>query len=247
MLYLLRLMIVLFLMGTALLAQTKEITIRPVSINLHDKASLQRGAKIFINYCSGCHSLKYMRYNRMATDLGLVGPDGTPDASLLKNNLIFTQAAITDSMHVALLPEEAKQWFGVVPPDLSLSARVRGADWIYNYLKSFYSDDSRPFGVNNLLYPDVAMPNVLEPLLGTMIMQRNKQSLQPYLLLSEQGEMNQEQSDDLVRDLVSFLVYVAEPAKLVRYHLGLVVIFYLSILLGVAYCLKKIYWNCIDK
>ncbi len=119
------------------------------------KASLQRGAKLFMNYCSGCHSLKYMHYNQMAQGLGLVTFDGRVDDDLLKNNLIFTQALVNAPIEIALSPEDAKQWFGVVPPDLSLVVRERGARWLHLYLSSFYNDKSRPFGVNNRLVHDV--------------------------------------------------------------------------------------------
>ena len=136
-------------------ASESAIPLKSVIIDIKDKESLQRGAQLFMNYCSGCHSLKYMRYNRMAEDLGLTTFDGQVDEDLLKNNLIFTQAVIYDPIQIAMLPEDAKQWFGMVPPDLSLSARDRGPQWLFNYLQGFYSDDSRPFGVNNIM---IGMP-----------------------------------------------------------------------------------------
>ncbi|HAU0997136.1 TPA: cytochrome c1, partial [Legionella pneumophila] len=204
-----------FLMSNA--AFTENLTMDYVPVDINDKESLQRGAKMFMNYCSGCHSLKYMRYNRMAQDLGLTTFDGQIAEDLLKNNLIFTQANIYDPIQIAMSPEDAKQWFGMVPPDLSLSARDRGPVWIYNYLKSFYSDPSRPFGANNLLMPDVAMPNVLEPLIGKVILVKDKNSHANSLLVVKRGEMFEGQFDSALRDLVNFLVYVGEPAKLIRY------------------------------
>lgn len=206
-----------FLMSNA--AFTENLTMDYVPVDINDKESLQRGAKMFMNYCSGCHSLKYMRYNRMAQDLGLTTFDGQIAEDLLKNNLIFTQANIYDPIQIAMSPEDAKQWFGMVPPDLSLSARDRGPVWIYNYLKSFYSDPSRPFGANNLLMPDVAMPNVLEPLIGKVILVKDKNSHANSLLVVKRGEMFEGQFDSALRDLVNFLVYVGEPAKLIRYKL----------------------------
>ncbi|MFM9183354.1 cytochrome c1 [Legionella pneumophila] len=230
-----------FLMSNA--AFTENLTMDYVPVDINDKESLQRGAKMFMNYCSGCHSLKYMRYNRMAQDLGLTTFDGQIAENLLKNNLIFTQATIYDPIQIAMSPEDAKQWFGMVPPDLSLSARDRGPVWIYNYLKSFYSDPSRPFGANNLLMPDVAMPNVLEPLIGKVILVKDKNSHANSLLVVKRGEMFEGQFDSALKDLVNFLVYVGEPAKLIRYKLGVFVLLFFWIFLIAAYSLKKAYWK----
>lgn len=182
------------------------------------RASLQRGAKLFMNYCSGCHSLKYMRYNQMAEGLGLVSFDGRVDEDLLKNNLILTKALVNAPIEIALPPEDAKQWFGVVPPDLSLVVRERGARWLYLYLTGFYNDKSRPFGVNNLLVHDVTMPNVLAPL----------------------GKGNAEQVQN---DLVTFLSYVSEPELEARYRMGWFVMGFLLIFLFIAFGLKKVYWQ----
>jgi ubiquinol-cytochrome c reductase cytochrome c1 subunit len=179
----------------------------------------------------------------MAEDLGLTTFDGQINEDLLKNNLIFTQSTIYDPIRIAMPPEDAKQWFGMVPPDLSLSARDRGPRWIYTYLKSFYSDSSRPFGTNNLLVPDVAMPNILEPLIGKMILIKNNPSHAAQLLLVKQGEMYQAEFDSALQDLVTFLVYVGEPAKMVRYKTGVFVLLFLSILFLFAYRLKKAYWQ----
>ena len=219
-----------------------ERIIQPVSIDIHNKERLQSGAKLFMNYCSGCHSLKYMRYNRLAEDLGLTDfPEKTNDNLL--NNLIFTQARPYEPVQIAMLPEDAQQWFGVVPPDLSLSARERGPGWLYHYLKSFYNDSSRPFGVNNLLVPNVAMPNVLEPLIGQMVLVADPKSHVSSLLLKKNGAMHPVEFDNAVQDLVTFLVYVGEPAQLIRYRLGFWVLIFLCILLIPVYCLKKMYWR----
>ncbi|MGL5743403.1 MAG: cytochrome c1 [Legionella sp.] len=191
-------------------------------VQIDNKASLQRGAQFFMNYCSGCHSLSYLRYNRMAEGLGLTGFDGRIDEGLLKNNLIFTQAAIEEPIWIALPPEDAKQWFGIVPPDLSLIAREKGTDWLYNYLSGFYKDDSRPFGTNNHLVPDVAMPDILESL---------------------SDELPKQQFDAYLQDLVTFLAYVGEPIKSERYHLGFYVIGFLCVLFLTALGLKQVYWR----
>lgn len=215
------------------------------AVDVSDKAALQRGARIFMNYCSGCHSLQYLRYNRMAVDLGLVTFDGAIDKDLLYNNLIFTTAKEFDPIEVAIPPEGARQWFGKVPPDLTLTAKQRGLDWIYTYLKSFYADPSRPFGSNNLLFPDVAMPNVLYPLQGEV--RAVKRAGQPdqisHLLLVKNGEMNEPEFNSALSDLVTFLAYAAEPEKTAREHLGIWVLLYLFILLILVYQLKKIYWK----
>lgn len=219
-----------------------EIVTESISINIKNKERLQRGAKLFMNYCSGCHSLKYMRYSQMAGDLGLINIEGQVDNNLL-NNLIFTKATMYDPIHIAMSLEDAKQWFRVVPPDLSLSARERGAVWLYNYLKSFYNDNTRPFGVNNLLVPNVAMPNVLEPLIGQMVLVSNNESHLSYLLLVKQGEISPTQADSALQDLVTFLVYVSEPNRLLRYRLGVFVIIFLCIFLVVVYRLNTVYWR----
>lgn len=233
--------------ATVLHANTADIPLLPLDIDLHDQARLQRGAKLFMNYCSGCHSLRYMRYNRMATDLGLTTFDGELDNDLLVSNLIFTGAAIPDPIEISMPAVDARQWFGIVPPDLSLSARKRGAPWLYTYLKSFYEDESRPFGANNRLIPAVAMPNVLAPLAGRVIAVREneKDNNSPitHLLQVSNGEMTPYEFDNAVRDLVTFLVYVGEPVKLVRYRAGVFVIGFLCIFLIVVYRLKKNYWK----
>ena len=130
------------LMQASLMVFAQDMPMKPISINLKDKAVLQRGARLYMNYCSGCHSLKFMRYNLMANDIGLTTFDGQLDEALLKNNLIFSKATLYDPIEIALLPEDAKQWFGVVPPDLSLMTREKGAEWLYTYLSNFYRDDS---------------------------------------------------------------------------------------------------------
>jgi ubiquinol-cytochrome c reductase cytochrome c1 subunit len=224
-----------------------EVTLLPVKINIRDMASVQRGAKLFMNYCSGCHSLRYMRYNRMANDLGLTTFTGDIDKELLINNLIFTSAKIEDPIQISMPASDAREWFGRVPPDLSLSARQYSPAWLYTYLKSFYADTTRPFGCNNVLLPGVGMPNVLAPLAGKVIAispkDGSKGTLLNQLRLVEPGEMNAQQFDSALQDLVAFLTYVAEPAKLTRYKMGWFVICFLLVFLIIAYQLKKAYWR----
>lgn len=245
----------LFLLSlSALVGASEPVALLKAPVNLRAKASLQRGAKYYMNYCSGCHSLKYLRYNRMAKDLGLTTFDGEVDKPLLINNLIFSEALIHDPITIAMPQADARRWFGVVPPDLSLEARVRGSDWIYTYLKSFYRDDSRPFGSNNRLIPGVAMPNVLGPLQGDQIAVKEIKTIDfggkpkqieeiSHLLLVGDGQMTQHQFDQTVEDLVNFLSYVGEPVKHERIKLGWFVMIFLFGLLIVMVMIKKLYWS----
>ena len=229
---------------TAQVTIAEGISLLPVTIH-SDEASLQRGAKIYMNYCAGCHSLRYLRYNRLAKDLGLTTFTGQIDTNLLFNNLIFTSAKLQDPIQISMPKKDALRWFGKEPPDLSLKARERGANWIYTYLKSFYFDVKRPFGSNNLLLPEAAMPNVLEPLIGKVVLTAPKTEAHSLdqLLLIKSGEMTQEQFDSTVTDLVSFLVYVSEPNRLTRHHIGIFVLIFLAIFTIFAYLLKKLYWK----
>ncbi len=225
-----------------------EVALQSVEVDLNDKASLQRGAKLFVNYCLSCHSAKYMRYNRMAIDLGI-----TDD--LLKRNLMFTTDKSGDTMTVSMRPEQAQQWFGgVVPPDLSVVARSRGPDWIYTFLLSFYQDDdpARLFGVNNLVLAGSAMPAVLSGLQGIQRLGAEPEGGAGHsgesghgqrLELIEPGEMNPAQYRRAVGDLVNFLTYVSEPAKLVRYEIGMWVLLFLAVLFVLTRALYKEYWK----
>ncbi len=220
-----------------------------ISVNAHsmqlganDKAALQRGAAFFMNYCSGCHALRYLRYNRMALDLGLTTFDGSVDSDLLTNNLLFTSAKQEDAIQISMPAEDALKWFGVVPPDLSLIAREKGPVWLLAYLTSFYADDTRPFGSNNLLAPDTAMPNVLAPLLGRVIADERGSTPEriikrehSHLRLVTSGVMQSGKSDRALQDLVTFLVYVAEPARTLRYQIGPFILLFLAVFFLVAY------------
>lgn len=225
-----------------------------VEVDVGDRPALQRGAKMFMNYCSGCHSLQYLRYNRMAKDLGLLTFDGRLDKDLLYNNLIFTTAKAHDPIEIAMPKEDARQWFGVLPPDLSLVARVRGEDWLYTYLHSFYRDKKRPFGSNNALFKDVAMPNVLANLQGEQIAKykiervsidgkKRKLKKLDYLQRLSDGDMTEHEFDQAVKDIVTFLVYTAEPMKLERQRMGWWVIGFLLLVFVFAYWMKRDYWR----
>lgn len=208
-------------------------------IDLGDQASLQRGAKYFVNYCLSCHSAKFQRYNRTAKDLGLSEEE-------VKENLMFTTDKIGETMTVAMDAQDANTWFGVAPPDLSVIARARGVDWIYTYLRSFYIDESRPFGVNNLVFPDVGMPHVLWKLQGTQKAVFQEHEGQKVFEKFEQvtpGSLSPEEFDAAVRDLTAFLSYVGEPIQMERKRLGTWVLLFLAVFFVLAYLLKKEYWK----
>lgn len=190
------------------------------SFDLTNRAMLQRGATLYMDYCSGCHALKYMRYNRMATDLGLTIFTGHGDNKSVLSNPIFTSTE-NDPIQISMPEGDARQWFGRLPPDLSLSARERGAGWLNAYLNGFYADSRRPFGANNVLVPGLTMPNVLDPM---------------------QRSMSKLQFDRNIKDLVAFMVYVSEPVKLMRYRLGIEVTVFLCIAL-LAVCSLKRYFT----
>jgi ubiquinol-cytochrome c reductase cytochrome c1 subunit len=209
--------------------------------DLGDQASLQRGAQLFMNNCSGCHSLQYMRYSRMAVDLGLSEDE-------VMQNLNFTGGKIGDQVHVALSEDEGKQFFGKMPPDLSLIARVRGTDWIYTYLKSFYLDESRPLGWNNKLFPNASMPNPLWEMQGLQQPVYGKAEDggdRPVekLVLASTGSQTPAQFDQSVRDITAFLEYVGEPAALKRQSMGVWVVLFLAFFTFLAWLLKKEFWK----
>ncbi|MEQ8661270.1 MAG: cytochrome c1 [Gammaproteobacteria bacterium] len=211
------------------------------NVNLGNQTSLQRGARMFVNYCLSCHSAQYMRYNRMAEDLGM-------SEDVVKDNLMFASNKIGDTMQVAMKPSDAEQWFGVAPPDLSVIARSRGADWLYSFLNGFYRDDTRPTGVNNLYFAETAMPHVLAELQGLQVRHDaagddGHGGHGPQLELASPGKMSPGEYRQATRDLVAFLVYVGEPAKLSRYRIGFWVIAFLLVLLVAAYKMKREYWK----
>jgi len=213
-------------------------------IDVSDQASLQRGAKYFVNYCLSCHSAKYQRYNRMAQDLGLTEDE-------VKNNLMFATDKIGDGMTIAMPEDKAGKWFGNPPPDLSVIARARGVDWIYSYLRGFYVDDTRPFGVNNTVFPDVGMPHVLWELQG---MQKavykihkdsagNEVEVFDRFDLVKPGTLSPKEYDQVARDLTAFLSYIGEPIQLERKRLGVWVLLFIAGFFVLAYLLKKEYWK----
>jgi ubiquinol-cytochrome c reductase cytochrome c1 subunit len=228
---------------SSLVMASAEVHLDKAPINVSNQVSLQRGANLFMNYCFGCHSTKYQRYNRVAEDLGI-------PINLMSENLIFTGVKPGQLMENAMHTVDAERWFGAPPPDLTLVARVRGADWIYTYLRSFYADDSRPFGVNNLVFPSVGMPHVLEVLQGvprlvyeTRMVDGVEQLVDPRLISDGDGEMSEDEYDQAALDLVNYLVYSAEPVQLERKRLGFWVLGFLAVFFVISYLLKKEYWR----
>lgn len=210
--------------------------------DLGDRASLQRGAALFMNYCSGCHSLKYMRYSRMAEDLGL-------SEDQVMANLNFTGAKFGEQIQVSMPAAGAEKWFGKAPPDLSVISRVRGSDWIYTYLKSFYLDESRPLGWNNTLFPNASMPNPLwqmqglqRPVYGEKDPATGDASVER-LELATPGSQDAQAFDQTTRDIAAFLEYVGEPAALKRQGIGVWVVLFLAFFTFLAWLLKKEYWR----
>ena len=209
----------------------------PSGASVRDKASLQHGAKLFFNYCVGCHSLKFVRYSRIGDDLGLSEKE-------VMDNLNFTGAKWGEQV-VSHMPEAmAATWFGKAPPDLSLEARAKGPDWIYNYLNGFYLDPSRPVGWNNIVFPNAAMPNPLWELQGLQHAQvKPGDEAVEKLTLATPGTMTPAQFQQATRDITSFLQYAAEPAALQRQHYGIWVLLFLLVFTVLAYLLKKEYWK----
>jgi len=213
------------------LASGPSIDLDKAGNDLTDKESLKSGFKSYINYCLGCHQLQYQRYNRTFADLGISEEDGVA-------NYMYTGEKAGDHITNTMPAKEAAKWFGGAPPDLTLEARLRSPDWIYTYLRSFYVDPNRPFGVNNTVFKDVGMPHVLQSLQGIRTMDEHGD-------LSEAtgGSMTAEEYDVFARDLSNFLEYTAEPSKLERQAMGYWVIGFLFIFLIFAYLLKVEYWK----
>ena len=215
------------------------VVLESPDIDLADNLSLERGAKHYVTYCLGCHSAKHIRYKRIAFDLQL-------DEGEILKNVAPLGAGIYDQMHSAMNGHDAEKWFGTTPPDLSVIARSRGADWLYSYLKGFYVENGKPTGVNNAIFKDVAMPNVFWQQQGTqvaVIKNIDGHDAVTELKLEEPGQLSPKEFDKLVTDLVNFLVYVGEPVQLERERIGKYVLFFVFMFIVLAYLLKKEYWK----
>jgi len=243
------------------LASGADMRLAPAPVNRLDEESLQRGARNFVNYCLTCHTARYMRYNRL-TDLGL-------SPAQIEGNLMFASEKIGDTMTVAMTKTDGAAWFGAAPPDLSVESRIRGRDWLYNYLLGFYRDPKSTSGWNNIVFPNVAMPHVLWELSGVnklveteyedhekataaAIAVKGLSALEPlpggkYAVLQVApdvpGSLNRVQYETFVADLVNYMDYMAEPVRNKRIHLGIVVLLFLSVLFFFAYWMKREYWK----
>ncbi len=226
------------------LAQDEGVTLQHANINLSNTASLQRGAKFFVNYCMGCHSARYVRYNRVGKDLGLTDVQ-------LESYLMFAGGKTSDTMVSAMPQADAKKWFGIPPPDLSLEADSRGTDWIYTYLKSFYLDPKSATGVNNVVFPHTAMPQVLWELQGTQkaifttVKNPDGSTYEVFNRLEPvtPGKLTPGQFDKVDRDITNFLAYMSDPIALKSRDLGLRVIGFLIVFFIFAYLLKREIWK----
>jgi ubiquinol-cytochrome c reductase cytochrome c1 subunit len=196
-----------------------------------DLVSLQSGARAYVNYCLGCHGVQFVRYQGL-TELGL-------SEAQVKDNLMFTAEKVAEPMKATMEPKAAKGWFGVAPPDLSVVARVRGPDWLYTYLRSFYRDPKTTTGWNNVVYPNVAMPHALWSLQGERAFDAKDHKWSELT----KGSQSATEYDATVRDLVNFLAYVGEPAAADRKSIGIIVLFVLGVLFIFAYLLKKEFWK----
>ena len=211
-------------------ANEVEIDVK-APVDFSDKASLQRGAKYFVNYCLNCHSANYMRYNRLQ-DIGLTEKQ-------IKDNLLFAGEKVGETMRVTMNPKDAKKWFGAAPPDLTVEVRARGADWVYAYLRSFYKDETRPTGWNNLVFDKVAMPHVLYELQGVQVLNHETHALE----LVQAGKLNEAEFDQFAGDLTNFMAFMAEPGKQSLHWIGFIVLLFLGILLVLVKKIKAEYWK----
>ena len=204
--------------------------------SINNKASLQRGAKYYVNYCSGCHSLKYMRMSTLAEDLDI-------DEAIFSKNLLFNNKKIGETMTISMNEKDAIEWFNAVPPDLSLTARSKGADYIYSKLNTYYEDDLTPTGYNNIALPNTSMPNVLANLQGEQKVIVDSNNYPIGLEKVTNGSISDVEYNQLTNDITNFLVYVSEPAKLKRYSIGFWVLMFIFIFTIIAYFTKKEFWK----
>ena len=252
------LLLVSMFTGSVYAAGGHGAAVDKVHMNMSDKASLQNGAKLFVNYCLSCHSASYSRYNRVAEDLDI-------PLWQLKENLMFTTEKEGDLMTTTMPAEDAKRWFGVAPPDLSLVARVRNPDWIYTYLRAFYLDESSPSGWNNSLFKNVAMPHAMYELQGVQrfvgtvkkddhsavdahasnstLEEGQKVVGDAIFELEHAGKLTPVEFDKSMADLTAFLTYMGEPAQLQRKKIGVFTIAFLIILMLLCMVLKAEYWR----
>lgn len=243
------LVLVIVMLPGFVLAAAGDVELDKMEPDHSNKASLQRGAAMFMNYCLGCHSLEYARYQRVADDLEI-------PAELFEENLIFTGAKIGELIEIGMDKDMAANWFGNAPPDLTLESRLRGEDWIYSYLRGFYQDDTRPLGVNNVVFDNVGMPHVLVEMQGLCAVEPKiggKSSVDPMSgnvkngdICSDwasEGSMSPAEFNVAMYDLTNFLSYMGDPVKLERERLGMFVLIFIAIFFVFAWLLNREYWK----
>ena len=211
----------------------------PANVDVDDMASLQRGAKVFSDYCLSCHSAKFVRFNRVATDLGMTETE-------VMDNLNPLGVKFGSTMTAVMTKDYAEEAFGAVPPDLSLVARSRGVDWLYTYLTGFYADSTKTTGHNNAIFRDVGMPNIFwkqEGVKKAVYEEHDGVKTLVGVEVVEKGTMAPEEFDTMIRDLVAFLSYIGEPNQSYRKSLGIYVLIFLFVFFGFAYAMKKDYWK----
>lgn len=231
------------LLGVPALAAGPAVPLDSAPINLKDDASLQRGARVFVNYCLTCHSANYMRYSRME-DIGL-------SEAQIKDNLLFATEKPGELMKIAMRADEAKAWFGATPPDLTVITRSRGSDWLYTYLRGFYRDDSRSTGWNNTVFDNVGMPHVMHDLQGHLApvyrIEKDANGIEHTVIermeLIKPGSMTLAEYDALVGDLVNYMTWMGEPARVQRMNMGVAVLLFLGVFYVIAFYLKKEFWK----
>lgn len=237
-----KLLLALLLVPACALAAGGEMRLDRANIDRHDAISIQRGAGVFVNYCLTCHSAASMRYNRLM-DLGLTEQQ-------IRDNLIHNKATkVGDVMLSPMSRKDAKAAFGVEPPDMSVIARAKGVDYLYTYMRGFYKDTTRATGWNNVAFPGVGMPHVLAPLQGTQVLKvestesEGHKSEHAKLVLETPGGLSPMEYDRLVRDLVNYLAFMAEPDAVHQARTGVVVLLFLVLLLALTWSLKASYWK----
>lgn len=246
--------LIMAVLPVSALAAGGGVPLDHIEVDLKNEASLQRGMATFVNRCLGCHSADYQRYERAANDLGM-------PPELVQEYMIFGDQKVGEQMTIAMSKDDAANWFGNPPPDLSLEARLRGPDWIYTYLRSFYQDPARPWGVNNVVFKDVGMPNVLQDLQGVQINNCTPEELahrhanaeidpltgarmsECLTVVDGSGKLSEEEFDQTIYDLTNFLTYMGEPYRLESERLGIKVLIFLAIFFVFAFALKKEYWK----
>ncbi|MCA1798628.1 MAG: cytochrome c1 [Xanthomonadaceae bacterium] len=217
------------------------VPLERANVDVTNRAALQRGAALFVNNCMGCHSAQYMRWNRVAADIGI-------SEEMLAQYLQVTGERPGDQMRIAMPAADAEGWFGLAPPDLSLVTRSRGTDWVYSFLLTFYVDDTQPLGVNNLTFPMTGMPHALWEMQGLQraVFSEPADGGVPTFDRFEQvteGSVSPDEYRRAVRDITAFLAYVGEPVRAERQSLGMLVVFFLLVFFGFAYMLKREYWK----